>query len=367
MTNTNTQQAIEQYWPYASNQKACTTELISRFTTWKRSVSSLLLYFTTLSKLEKQVIDANQNMAKTLEGLQSDLGESCEGIFKHWSQLSAQNVKCSTSSESQVNSLVMKRLEILKSEIKKKNSSFELRLREYQKSINKARLVTSDAIASHEAHILHRQQVTITSSSPHYTFDPWLQERFLQEHLQTQIVAENDFQQNMNDLFQEMGIFDAHIVEELKRVLEEYALIKNSSWTTMQAQMTVVVNQGVQLNPLTCFNKFSDQHQLTDPYLWIKERTIEEFSRKPKEIKIIKQGLLYRPSKLGMGLWVPLLCILTETGYFHTFSIPSKQKHLVQLYQKKELDRSSATTLSRDIYAGDEKDYLKDHGRPELR
>ena len=275
--------------------------------------------------------------------------------------LNQSSKKATTASESQVASLVKKRLEILKSDIKKKISAFDFRLKDAQKSIDKARHFTQDAISSHESHMHHRQQLNIATSSPHINYDPWLQERFLQEHLQSQIVSENEYQRKMTCIFQELSAFDAHIVEELKRVLEEYALIKNSYWQQMQAQITICVNQGVQVNPLEFFKSFSQRHNINDSNLWVKERTIEEFSRKPKEIKILKQGVLYRPSVLGMGMWVPLLCVLTETGFFHTFAIPSKQKHLIQYYQTKDLDKSSRDTLS------SEKDYLKDHGRPEMR
>ena len=56
-----------------------------------------------------------------------------------------------------------------------------------------------------------------------------------------------------------------------------------------------------------------------------------------KNIKIVKQGLLYRPSKLGMNMWVPMMCVLTDTGFFHTF--PSKNTLFLDYYKKKAANR----------------------------
>lgn len=147
---------------------------------------------------------------------------------------------------------------------------------------------------------------------------------------------------------------------ELKRVLEEYALIQNSHWAAMQAQMSIAVSNGVQTNPASFFKEFSKVNHLESHSLWQSTRTIEAFSRKPKNIGVLKQGLLYRPSKLGMGLWVAVIAVLTETGFFHTFAIPQSQKHLIQYYQKKELDRHS-------IGLSDDADFFKDYTRPEFR
>lgn len=139
--------------------------------------------------------------------------DSVDGVFKHWISFSTQAQKNISSSDLQVGNLVIKRLSILKADIKKKIYAYERNLKDYQNTINKSRNGTQDAISSHEAHVLSRQQSVVGTST--FLFDPWLQERFLQKTLQGSVDQENIYQKNMTTLFENMSLFDAHIVEGL--------------------------------------------------------------------------------------------------------------------------------------------------------
>jgi hypothetical protein len=62
-------------------------------------------------------------------------------------------------------------------------------------------------------------------------------------------------------------------------------------------------------------------------------------------------GLVYRKSKIGLGLTVPILAVLSTSGCFHTFAIPSSQKSLIEYYTKKSTGDSESV---------DENIFLKD-------
>ncbi len=81
-----------------------------------------------------------------------------------------------------------------------------------------------------------REERNIAPSSPHLNADPWLEERVLHSHLDLMVKHENVYQGEMNVLFEDMALFDAHVVEEMKRVMEEYALIRNSLWASNQVR-----------------------------------------------------------------------------------------------------------------------------------
>jgi hypothetical protein len=103
------------------------------------------------------------------------------------------------------------------------------------------------------------------------------------------VAEENKFQTDMRFMFQDMAVYDAHLVTEMGRILEEFGLIKNSFWGAMQAQMSSSVTSGVSVDPSRCFSSFSDVHRL-DSEVWRTERKLEQFPFKISNIDIVKQG-----------------------------------------------------------------------------
>ncbi|KAJ3360794.1 Cyclin-dependent kinase 2 [Kappamyces sp. JEL0680] len=330
-------------------EQQCIPFISNRFVIWKRAVGAILSFLAEAAEHEKSTIKLNTRFQKELAEAEAELGSSSVGAFKAWQQIATQTQTCVLQSDTQINNLVIKRLEILKTELKKKSHAFQSELAQLQKAIHKSRAEAFDAISSHDSHMQSREYSNIAPSSPHLNADPWLQERVLQQHLKTMIDQENQYQGQMNSVFQEMATFDTHIVEELKRVMEEYALIKNSQWASLQAQFTMAVNAGVAVNSGDYFDALSKTLALDAEGVWKQERTLDTFPRKAQHIGVLKMGLLYKPSKLGMKMWTPLLCVLTETGFFHAFQIPGKKKQVLNHYQKKDMNKNSTLdTLGRD-------------------
>jgi hypothetical protein len=106
----------------------------------------------------------------------------------------------------------------------------------------------------------------------------------------------------------------------------------------MNTASTVAVN----VDPTIYFEQFSVFHHLDSSYVWKQERTLQDFPFQAQDIAIIKQGLLYRPSKLGMNIWYPVYAVITATGFFHCFSLgASKHAALIEYYQKLDMERDT--------------------------
>ncbi|KAJ1334372.1 hypothetical protein BSLG_008101 [Batrachochytrium salamandrivorans] len=88
---------------------------------------------------------------------------------------------------------------------------------------------------------------------------------------------ENEFQENIRELVRDLATFDCHIVETLMITMDEYASARSSQWESMQ-------------------------------------------------IQILKHGLLHIPSKFSKNSWLPVVAVITETGFLHCFKISAHKK-----------------------------------------
>jgi hypothetical protein len=264
-----------------------------------------------------------------------DVGAHTHGAFKHWTVYGNQTISAIQTNEQQLLNLVLKRLEALKSEVKKKLAYFKTDVEAFTKRVSKTRSKTYSAIEQHEKMLFSRQQSNTLPSSPHIT-DPWLHERVLNELLIEMIDEENKFQSSMRNLFLEMGVFDAHVVEELKRILEEFGMLRGSMHSTLQAAIHHTTDLATQVDPTTYFSNLTTSLSLDSVPIWKEVRKLENFGFEAQDIQLMKTGLLYRQNMLGW--WYPVQAVVTATGFFHCFEL-SRKHPLIEHYTKKDLSR----------------------------
>jgi hypothetical protein len=85
------------------------------------------------------------------------------------------------------------------------------------------------------------------------------------------------------------------------------------------------------------FQTFASTTGLLQSDLWKKDRTLDDFPRPTKELKVIRQGFMYRPATFTK--WRPMYFVLTESGYLHCFEVPSG---LRRAESKKSIKRSGS-------------------------
>lgn len=197
---------------------------------------------------------------------------------------------------------------------------FKHDLDHYSSKIVSSRQKTASGIQTHEKIVAANSQAV----------DPWLSERVLFSQLRDMIGTENNFQSEMNNLLQQFSIFDSHVAEELKLVMEEYAHCKNAHLAAMQTHLTRSAHMATVAESSAYFKKFASAHDLDNPNLWHTERTMEKFTWRCDEIQIIKRGLLYAPSPIFSDKWHPVHAVLTETGFLHLFKM-SDSEHRTEL------------------------------------
>jgi hypothetical protein len=156
--------------------------------------------------------------------------------LKGWHQLTLTHSSSLLSSHSQITNLCVKRLETLRTQVRKKAHFYSSKLSHLQRGTERVRSGIWEAHLAHQSQMRVREERNIAPSSPHLNADPWLEERVLHSHLDLMVKHENVYQGEMNVLFEDMALFDAHVVEEMKRVMEEYALIRNSLWASNQVR-----------------------------------------------------------------------------------------------------------------------------------
>ena len=115
----------------------------------------------------------------------------------------------------------------MKIEINKKIGVFDKDLYQNWKTVSTQRTSTYNVMQGHENYLVAIQKQN-DSINPTINSDPWLMERVLKQQLATMVESENSFQRNMSSIFDNMAHFDAYIIEELKRIFEEFSLIRKN-------------------------------------------------------------------------------------------------------------------------------------------
>nr|KAJ3411143.1 hypothetical protein HK105_002712 [Polyrhizophydium stewartii] len=209
-----------------------------------------------------------------------------------------------------VTTAALRHLKTMKAELKKRLRGYEGELRKLKSNVMRHRGQTISSITAHERNLTKRASALKANSgvSPGvaHTADPWLSERVLHYQLRVMIAGENKFQEDVLALIRDMAAFDGRIVAQLRGVMDEFSAARTSQWNLMQA--------------------FSSTHRLEEPKTWQHERTLDEFPYKVREIQILKHGLLHIPSRFSKNSWLPVVAVVTETGFFHCFKISSHKK-----------------------------------------
>ncbi|KAI8908483.1 hypothetical protein EDD86DRAFT_207778 [Gorgonomyces haynaldii] len=336
-----------QLWPYSQEQLSNLEHLSQRVQNYKRIVKDILYFFTVAQTLEKRLGAEHGKLYGLLCDYEQEMGEGTSDILKAWSHY-AQNVQNDIAGgDHQVSTLVIKRLNQLKQELKKKEKQVNRDLQDTMNCILHERNRTVSHIQTHEKYLESKKAEA--PGTIHPSVDPWLSERVLYKQLRVMIEEENKFQKEMTTLFQDIAQFDEHVVEELKRILEEYAHAKGSQWSSMQTHTSLAVNIATATEASSQFELFSRQNRFDDPTLWQTPRTIESFPYKTREIKILKKGLLYMPG-LFPDKWNPVLAVLTETGFLHCFRLSdAKYRQLLEKYDHKKEQEGWMSTLKRSL------------------
>ncbi|KAJ3326031.1 hypothetical protein HDV06_002416 [Boothiomyces sp. JEL0866] len=308
-------------WPYAADQQACFPNVIERFMNWKVVIRSITEFFQQTSSLEKSIAKVYETLHQNLQQQELLLGANSSNIFKPWEQHCHQTQISFASIESRTNDFIIARLIGLKQVLKKKIQNYAKDIDKQQKEILKARTKTAEYLKAHEAQVQNR--AVVNSSQNRDTVDPWLTELLLHHQLRSMIDSENEYQNKMNEIFQDMAVFDSHIISELKAVFEEFNLIKTTQWSSLQNQMQSLNINELYANPNTYFEHFSTVHLLDSVQSWKAERKLEDFPCDIQPIEIVKQGKLYRPSRFGLKMWSPVNSVLTATGFLHCFDLPA--------------------------------------------
>lgn len=215
------------FWPHAEDQEQEISNLSSRFVNWKKSVMVLLNFLDETIKIEKQASKLFKKFQEQIEFSESNLGPSSSGAFKCWQDFAAHQSDTQLNVEQQLKKHVITRLDHLKIEINKKIGVFDKDLYQNWKTVSTQRTSTYNVMQGHENYLVAIQKQN-DSINPTINSDPWLMERVLKQQLATMVESENSFQRNMSSIFDNMAHFDAYIIEELKRIFEEFSLIRKN-------------------------------------------------------------------------------------------------------------------------------------------
>jgi hypothetical protein len=139
-------------------------------------------------------------------------------------------------------------------------------------------------------------------------------------------------------------------VEELKRIMEEFALARSNQCTMIQNHSKLAAADVTQILSPAPFAEFLQKYNFTNVKLWKTVRKIEDFPYKLTNINVIKEGLLYLPSTLIKNRWFPTMAVLTESGYLHLFTLTTaKYQALLENYEKNERNVTNWGQLIRKI------------------
>ena len=341
-----------QLWPYAQGQLTHIHELVDRIDLWKKAVKEICYFLDSVIRLERRIGLEHGNLFKQLQTHEEQLMYGGD-VLKAWQQYAENMQNDYTNGESQLNLLVCKRLIQLKTDVKKRLRQYQRDMDELVNAIMTQRNKTVGCIHAHEKYLNSKLESGETPGSQNPTVDPWLSERVLYKQLRVMILHENKFQVEMVNFFQDVSVFDAHVIEELKRILEEYALARSGQWSAMQTHTNLAAALATSTNASIQFEQFSEANGFDRDELWKTDRILDEFPYKANEIQILKKGLIYMPSSFGKDRWFPVMAVLTETGFLHCFKM-NETKHQAMLEQYKEQNEQAVNkgwmaTLKRSL------------------
>jgi hypothetical protein len=287
--NQTTEESLDLYWPYAKDQIVNLRFLLERVASWKLTTKNILDFMINVNKLERSIASEHGVLLKKLNERETSFGseETCK-IIKPWQTLAHDMQNDINAGQNQVDTLVGKRLtnlvlrlQALCKDIKKKLRNFKVEMQKLCTSVTLERRKTLESIYAHESYVASKKSGDILN-------DPWLTERSLHRQLKCMIFEENNFQVGMKSLLNEVSITDEHIVEELKRVLEEYALARNGQCAAMRSHMNHASNDATMTLAAAHFEAFSAKNHFNSDSLWQTTRKVDDFPYKLNEIQLLK-------------------------------------------------------------------------------
>jgi hypothetical protein len=351
--------------PHALQQNQVIEPILTRFKTWKLVVLEFMEMFQAVTDMEKGMIAIHRNFESRLEQREKVLGIAASSVFKAWKDYSSQLTTSLDTAHQKTE--YSKRIENLKKLVQKKLSDFSKQLEGTQNAIDKHRSAAHKEMIAYEKVQFSRTRDVVASSIPHLQSDPWLNEKLIRQRLDHLVVAENEYQAKMKSLFGEFASFESQIIEELKKILEELNAFRKLYFKDLLKMMEQTAPSRDQVSPERLFAEFSMAHGLDSEVLWSTPRTKQDFSFEAREIRILKQGLIYRPRKIGLNMWYACVCVLTSSGFFHSFELSkSIRRESVEYYKENAHERESTTnSLPRSFKSSD--DILERTGKAELR
>ncbi|ORX70378.1 hypothetical protein BCR32DRAFT_272401 [Anaeromyces robustus] len=350
------------YWPYAEEQYSRTLVTFERFKSWKTVITGITEFFEKIESLDSCYSKQYSKLASVLEP--SD-NEYC-GSFKNLAPIysSAKKISISYSDSSKViDDIIIQRLNDLKNGLIKKSKKYK---QDFLNEFNKISKVRSESLIS----INNHQSLTLAkskSTSLEIT-DPWLSERALINQLEKMVKDENDFQGVMNKLFEDMEEFDQHVVNQLQNVFDEYNSNKNKECNDVKLSLQNVSNVVQTITPNKPFSYFTKKYSITSSDLWTTPRTLENFTYKLSNIKILKEGVIYRRGNYISSNWKPSWLVLTDTGYLHCFNLKNISKSVIRQYNvHKKGNSENILKAGQDTYKNTDKDKLKTNFSVQLR
>jgi len=129
-----------------------------------------------------------------------------------------------------------------------------------------------------------------------------------------------------------MENFDQFIINQLQSVFDEYNSSKNKECNDVTLSLQNISNVVTKLTPNKPFSYFTKKYSITSSDLWTTPRTLENFVYKLSNIKVLKEGVLYRRGSYISSNWKPSWVVLTDTGYLHCFKLKSLSKSTIRQF-----------------------------------
>jgi len=334
-----------QYWPYAEEQYSRTLVTFERFKSWKSVISGIIEFFEKIEYLDSCY---SKQYAKLASVLEPNENEYC-GSFKNLEPIytSSRKISISYSDSSKViDDIIIQKLNDLKNGLIKKSKKYKQDFLDEFTKISKLRSETLSSINSHQ----NLTQAKSKSTSLEIT-DPWLSERALINQLEKMMKDENDYQNRMNSLFEDMERFDQFIINQLQSVFDEYNSSKNKECNDVKLSLQNISNVVTKLTPNKPFSYFTKKYSITASDLWTTPRTIDNFVYRVSNIKVLKEGVLYRRGSYFTSNWKPSWVVLTDTGYLHCFNLKTLSKTTIRQFTiHKKGDGENIRKAGQDTY-----------------
>lgn len=338
-------------WPYAKEQAERIPIVLERFNAWKvvldvsnhwlwqcaatlkHSITQrqdLVHFFDAIHHLEASY--AHQ-FAKLNKSLTTPHGAETHQVFSFTSdtmlpvQQTLQRMETEhINAHNFLKDTTIRQLHGLKTEIGRMLRHYRREMDALVSGITKSRKHAMAELAAHDR-ILKRSGTTadttlsIDHAQSHSSRnqDPWLARRRLQSHLRHTIATENAFQNRVLDVHREIAAFDSRIFDGIKGVVEGYLSSMSTKAQVTQVQAGTIHNILSSVNSHAPFARFEETFQLLNHAAFTTPRSLESFPYSLNEIKIERQGILYRPGTVRKNKWRPTVVVLTETGWLHCF------------------------------------------------